>query len=61
MKRIVEFRGFRIDVTRQIEKVRPSAVKAGVDLDAMNDVQALFYVSKEAGVSIPELIGIAKN
>lgn len=61
MKRIVEFRGFRIDVTRQIEKVRPSAEKAGVDLDAMNDVEALFYASKEEGVSIPELIGIAKN
>ena len=61
MRRVIDFRGFRIDVSRQIEKVRPSAVKAGVDLDAMSTEEALFYASKTNQQTVPEFLGIVEN
>lgn len=57
MKRIIEFKGIRMDANRQIESVRPIAEKNGIDLDKLDTVEALFVASKIKNVSIPELLG----
>lgn len=61
MKRWIEFRGLRIDISRQIESVKPTAKEAGVDLDKMSDSEALFYASRAKHQTIPEFLGIAEN
>ena len=58
MRRMIEFKGFKFDVNREIEKIRPKAEKAGIDLDSLPDEEALFVAARLEGVSIPVLIGI---
>lgn len=58
MRRWIDFRGLRIDISRQIESVKPQAKESGVDLDKMSDAEAIFYASKAKGQTIPEFLGI---
>ena len=57
-KRYVRFEGTVIGIDRILKKIEDRAKERGIDLDSLDDNEALFVASNIAEEPIPVLLGI---
>ena len=56
-KIVVTFKGVRVDASSIIEKSKETIEKMGIDLDSLDDQEALFVAASVNNATVPELLG----